>query len=73
MVPNMRPVVKFLHLCFHAVKFIFYFSEMRSLKTENEYNNTKTLTTKVLYLKQGSLEFRFIQKITLDDLNYNSL
>ena len=37
-------VVKFLHLCSHAVNFFFYFSDRRSQKIENENNSTETLT-----------------------------
>ena len=45
---------------FYAVILIFYFNDRRSLKIENENNNTKTLTAEVSYKGLGSLEFRFI-------------
>ena len=61
MVPEYETsVVKFLYFCFHAVIFIFYFSDRQSLKIENENINTKTLTTEVSYMGLGSLEFGFI-------------
>ena len=43
-VPVKHFVVEILRF-FNAVIFIFYFSERRSLKKENENNSTKTLTT----------------------------
>ena len=45
------------------------FSDRRSLKTENENNNTITLTAEVTHMKLGSLESRDISKLTLDGLN----
>ena len=46
MVPYMKLLWSdfFLHLWFHAVIFIFYFSNRRALNIDNENNNTKTLT-----------------------------
>ena len=35
-------MVKFVHLCLHAVIFIFCFSDRRSLKIEDENNSTET-------------------------------
>ena len=43
------------------------FSDRRSLKIENENNNTKTLTPKVSY---KGLDFRFIYKLALAGWNY---
>ena len=42
-------MVKFLHLCFHAVIFIFYFSNLWSLKIENENCKRITLTAEAQY------------------------
>ena len=50
----MTSVVKFLHLCFHAV--ISFLSDRRSAEIENENNNKKTLTTEVSYMGLESLE-----------------
>ena len=47
----------FLHLCFHAVIFIYYFSDRRLLKMENENNSTKNLIAEASYIGLESLEF----------------
>ena len=46
-------MVKFQHLRFHAVIFIFCFSDRWSLKTENENNSTKNLTAEAPYIHVG--------------------
>ena len=38
-------MVKFMHLSFHAVIVIFYFSDRRPLKIENDNTSTNTLAT----------------------------
>ena len=50
-------MLKFLHICFHAVIFIFYFSDRRwSLKIENENNSTKALSAEAPFIGLESIE-----------------
>ena len=48
----MIPYIRFLFLCFHAVIFIFYFSDNR-----NEDISTKTLTTSHIWARVPRAQF----------------
>ena len=58
---------------FYVVMLLFSFSsftDCRSLNIEKKINNTTTLTAKVTYMGQESLELGFIQILILDGWNY---
>ena len=71
MVPYMRLLWSNFYIYVLMLLFLFsIFSDLQSLKIENENNSMRTLTPEVSYMGHGSLEFRFIFKLTMDGWNY---